>query len=328
MGPETLPLFESGDLIICPALGEVRTGGGANVRLGPINMKVLSLLVSRDGEVVSRGELLDTVWKNQVVGDDTLTRCISDIRAELRSLTGRDGHIETIPKRGYRWLGGACGSTPVEAPRGQTSASAPGFRPVLEPSLPPDPMPPDPTPASDRSPVSRPRHRRRWLVWSGRGVLYAAALVVVASAAIWLLDRLSGPAPAVIAVLPPSASSVEAELAAAVGDRLTERLLELEGVSVLSRSAVASRPSNPYPYFYYEFDARWLIDSQLRRAGDETALEIAVVDARTGIVLFQTQSPARSQSVESGANDRPMGAALADAPLERAIVFIRAQLAP
>lgn len=316
MAVETLPLFESADLRICPELGEVRNDRGESVRLGPVNMKVLALLVARDGAVVSRAELLDTVWRNQLVGDDTLTRSISDIRAELRRLTGRDGQIETLPKRGYRWLGAGRAPEPAAAPDDPPRAAPEAWSPPASEPLEAIPPPGAPTPDAPARPATD-----RWLAWARRGVVYAAALVALATAAVWLLDRLTPPAPVVVAILPSApASSLETDLAAAIDTLLGERLMALDRVDVLSRSAVESRPGNPFPYFHYEFDARWLIESELRRAGGETLLAVGVVDARTGIVLFQSAQP-----VPSDGETAPL-------PVERALQpvldFIRAELAP
>jgi DNA-binding winged helix-turn-helix (wHTH) protein len=98
------PEYQCGDLRICPSLGTITSASGASVRLGPVNMRVLEALLAGAGDVVSRSDLFKAVWKNQVVSDDALTRCIADIRAELRTFSGQDNWIETLPKRGYRWL--------------------------------------------------------------------------------------------------------------------------------------------------------------------------------------------------------------------------------
>ena len=103
MAPPDPKRLESADLSIIPDRGEIRNARGESARLGPVNMKVLGFLMSRAGRVVSRADLFEAVWKNQVVGDDALTRSISDIRAEIGRLSDRENLIETLPKRGYRW---------------------------------------------------------------------------------------------------------------------------------------------------------------------------------------------------------------------------------
>ena len=277
MTPHNPLLFESSDLSVCPERGEVRNARGESTRLGPVNMKVLALLMSRAGHVVVRAEIFAAVWRNQVVGDDVLTRAISDIRAELDRLSGHEGLIETLPKRGYRWT--------AEVRRAAASAlteAAPVGSSV-------------PVPRGD-SVASGAEHRRakgrnRLLVWAGRGVLYAAALVLIASVGVWLMDQLARPGPPVVAMLPIAAESAQQELAARFEQQLADHLLRLESVDLLARSAVESRPSNPFPYFYYEFGASWLVEAELKRLSAGTVLTIDLVDARTGIVLLQSTAP-------------------------------------
>ncbi|MGX5173069.1 winged helix-turn-helix domain-containing protein [Aliikangiella sp. IMCC44653] len=84
-----------------------QTGDGAqqlaqSLRIRPLNMQVLALLLDNAGEVVTRSEIFDKVWKQQIVSDDSLTRCISDLRNQLKQLSPHP-LIETIPKKGYRW---------------------------------------------------------------------------------------------------------------------------------------------------------------------------------------------------------------------------------
>jgi Tol biopolymer transport system component/DNA-binding winged helix-turn-helix (wHTH) protein len=68
----------------------------------PKVMKVLLTLSAQQGRVVSKEDLISTVWPDTFVGDDVLTRCISI----LRRITEDDPHtphfIQTIPKVGYR----------------------------------------------------------------------------------------------------------------------------------------------------------------------------------------------------------------------------------
>ena len=273
-------LYESGDLRICPERGEIRNSRGESARLGPVNMRVLALLLSRHGQVVSRNELFEAVWKNQIVGDDVLTRCISDIRAEIGRLSAGDKHIETIPKRGYRWLAAVrVSSTPIGSPTDGLDG--------------PTARPPDGVP--------RPRPQGLLLKWVGRGAAYVAAIVALASIGVWFVDQLTGPAAAVVAVLPVPAESPERELAARIEKALAEYLLRRDRVALLSRSAIESRPSNPFPYFHYEFGARWLVESELQRRAEETIVTVALVDARSGVVLFQSIGPIEHESPPTGA---------------------------
>ncbi len=83
---------------------DIEAQGQKPVRLSPVNKKVLLTLLAHAGEAVSRQQLFDTVWPNQVISDDALTRCVSDLRAQLKSSHPGETLIQTIPKVGYRWL--------------------------------------------------------------------------------------------------------------------------------------------------------------------------------------------------------------------------------
>jgi len=94
--------YQTAGLIICPNAGEVRQNK-QSIRLSPVNMRVLMVLVKQSGETVTRQQIFEQVWPNQVVSDDALTRAIADLRAQLKPLTSESGLIKTRPKVGYSW---------------------------------------------------------------------------------------------------------------------------------------------------------------------------------------------------------------------------------
>ena len=69
MPSHSTPDYQCGELRISPALGFVSNGQGESIRLGPVNMKVLATLLAQPGSMVSRGELFEGVWRNQVVSE-------------------------------------------------------------------------------------------------------------------------------------------------------------------------------------------------------------------------------------------------------------------
>jgi TolB-like protein/DNA-binding winged helix-turn-helix (wHTH) protein/cytochrome c-type biogenesis protein CcmH/NrfG len=73
--------------------------GGQPVELRPKSFDVLALLARNAGRVVTKDELMAGVWPGVVVSDESLTRCVSDIRQAL----GDDAQrlIKTVPRRGY-----------------------------------------------------------------------------------------------------------------------------------------------------------------------------------------------------------------------------------
>lgn len=78
--------------------GILRRGDGAATTLRPKTLTLLLLLHERAGHLVGRTEILDTVWPEVTVTDDSITQCIVEIRRAL----GDDGTLlKTVPRRGY-----------------------------------------------------------------------------------------------------------------------------------------------------------------------------------------------------------------------------------
>lgn len=87
-----------------PADGTVSTAK-SSVQLEPKVMAVLVALAGRQGQVVSRNDLLAQVWSGAVVSDDALSRCIYQLRNEVAPLISDEPPqkvIQTLRKRGYR----------------------------------------------------------------------------------------------------------------------------------------------------------------------------------------------------------------------------------
>lgn len=95
--------FRIGPWLVTPRLNAI-SRNGPQVHLEPKVMDVLVSLATRNGETVSREELLRAVWPNTFVTDDALTRCVSELRRVLEDDIHDPHFIETIPKRGYRMV--------------------------------------------------------------------------------------------------------------------------------------------------------------------------------------------------------------------------------
>jgi TolB-like protein/DNA-binding winged helix-turn-helix (wHTH) protein/tetratricopeptide (TPR) repeat protein len=77
---------------------------GQRVALEPKALRVLTLLVRRAGHLVDKQELLECVWPNTFVEENTLTRTIVILRRELGDSSRDSKIIETVPTRGYRFI--------------------------------------------------------------------------------------------------------------------------------------------------------------------------------------------------------------------------------
>src|SRR5262245_10828639 len=100
------------------ATGELRQRDHV-IKLAPQPFKVLEFLASRAGEVVTRGEIRDHVWSGDtfVDFDQGLNFCIRQIREVLGDTADAPRFIETLPRRGYRFLMPVTQTAPVQSVR-------------------------------------------------------------------------------------------------------------------------------------------------------------------------------------------------------------------
>lgn len=258
-------LFNCAALEFDLELGSVKNTLGETQRLSPINLKLLAYLLARQGDVVSRTELFDAVWPNQIVSDDVLTRAISDIRTQLAKLDESSKFIETLPKRGYRWALEVV-SCVVQ---NRTESNTSGPTPVI----------------AAKTPFQNTRAISRKLI---NLLLYIGAALLLAFVLMWWLSQ-STLNQISLAVLPTLSERPQTELIAKSLDENLLRLLRKNpNLKLLSKSAIASRPQNPFPYFFKEFGTKWVLESRVQDNEGFYQLELSLVDARTGIELRST----------------------------------------
>jgi len=77
---------------------------GEVVSLTPKAFETLALLVERNGEVVEKDELMQKLWPNTFVEENSLTRNISVLRKALGEGRNEHHYIVTVPGRGYRFV--------------------------------------------------------------------------------------------------------------------------------------------------------------------------------------------------------------------------------
>jgi TolB-like protein/Flp pilus assembly protein TadD len=79
--------------------------GDREVRLTPKALALLSFIAGRPGEVITKEELFGAVWPEVAVGDAALVTCIQELRKALGDNARRPRYIETLHRRGYRFIG-------------------------------------------------------------------------------------------------------------------------------------------------------------------------------------------------------------------------------
>jgi DNA-binding winged helix-turn-helix (wHTH) protein/tetratricopeptide (TPR) repeat protein len=157
--------FKLGEWVVRPVSGEVE-GSSGSFRLEPKVMDVLVYLAGRAGQVVTKDELLENVWKDTFVADGALFRHVSELRRVLGDDPRTPRIIETIPKRGYRLVAPVAAVAPAAAP----GAPPPDASPMAAASI----------PAARESALDRVRLRHR---------LMLASLSLVAVVALTLAIR-------------------------------------------------------------------------------------------------------------------------------------------
>lgn len=137
-------IWEFGEFQLDVAGRDLRRGGQV-VALTPKSFELLVFLVQRQGDIVTKEEIFAGIWLDTIVEESNLSVQVSTLRRALGDQASHPVYIETIPRRGYRFLAPA---TLVEL----TSAPVPV------------PLPPPPKP-------------RRWSALLGVGSLPFAALL-------------------------------------------------------------------------------------------------------------------------------------------------------
>ena len=110
--PRAVPVYRFGDYELDRRTLELSKSGAA-VKLAPQPARMLALLASRPGELVSRDEIRRELWGDGtfVDFDRNLNYCLTCIREALGDTARSPRYIETLPRRGYRFI------SKVERPR-------------------------------------------------------------------------------------------------------------------------------------------------------------------------------------------------------------------
>jgi TolB-like protein/DNA-binding winged helix-turn-helix (wHTH) protein/cytochrome c-type biogenesis protein CcmH/NrfG len=207
------------------------TREGTVVRLQDQPLQVLLALLDQPGVMVPREQLITRLWPKGVVDYEAgLNTVVRKLRAALGDDPGEPRYIETIPRRGYRFIG------TIEVPEVLARATGPQ---TPAPEVGPAPMPPaasisEPVAAVSTAPTP---HARRWRSWAWLlAVLVPVGLVL----GTWSLRQQQAHVAESIAVLPfrpllPEAADPALELGMA--DTLIMQLSRIPGLRVTPLTA-------------------------------------------------------------------------------------------
>jgi TolB-like protein/DNA-binding winged helix-turn-helix (wHTH) protein/Tfp pilus assembly protein PilF len=100
---EPKTIYEFGEFRLDPE-ARILVQGGKIVPVTPKGVELLRALVERPGEVVAKDDLIKAVWPDTFVEETNLTSNISILRKQLGVHPEGGEYIETLPKRGYRFI--------------------------------------------------------------------------------------------------------------------------------------------------------------------------------------------------------------------------------
>jgi len=251
--------------------GELRKHG-LRVRLQRQPFEVLALLIERAGDVVTREELQQKLWPaNTFVDfDHGLNKAINKIREALGDSAEAPRFVETVARRGYRFLADVKVSSPA----------------TIAPPAPvekPEPLPAEPL----APPAVAERHTWTWTV--------AASLVAVLATAgvVWGVHSAASAKPAIrsIAVLPlESLSSDQSQdyFADGMTDELITELGRISALRVISRTSVMAykHTRKPLRDIARELNVDAVVEGTVLRSGDVVRITAQLIDGTSDTHLW------------------------------------------
>lgn len=247
---------------------------GTPVPLQPQPLRVLRELLGRPGELVKREELQRALWgeHTHVDFDQGLNFCVRQIRRALRDSARAPRYVETLPRRGYRFV------APVEQdPPGILGA---GSEPAAAPA---------PKAAPSRS-------RRTWALMT--------LSVAAATLGLGLLFTAARPAERRMLVVLPfenlSPETGQDRLAEGLTEELTAELgrIQPQRLGVTSRTAAAQYAAKRVGVdaIARELKVDYVVEGSVRKSGDRVRITVSLIKADDRAQLF-------SESYESASRD-------------------------
>lgn len=237
--------------------------------------QVLSLLIERNGEIVSKEEFFEKVWGGSFVEDNNLTVTIRSLRKLLGDDAKQARFIENIPRKGYRFI------APVKTAAAPLTVRTAGGIADTRGSE---------TSVVDPQPVSR---------LLSRPVLVLATVLVIALIAAAAVDYKGlflseqRPAPIVtIAVLPFSSSAGEGEIfTQGFTESLMDTLTKVRGLRVIDRNSTiqAARETGDTIQAARRVNAAKVLTGSVSQVSDDIVIDVELTDVASNSKVFATR---------------------------------------
>jgi len=284
-GPQLSQRFHFGVFDLDLRAGELRKHG-QRIRLQEQPFQVLAMLVQNPGEVVTREDLQKRLWSADtfVDFDHGLNKAINKIREALSDSAESPRFVETVARRGYRFLAEVKIADAISPPASQTAAPPPAAAQAVPRADSAEPLP------TARSPFA----------WK---LATLVLILLIASLAIWKLYPWSRPSPTIhsLAVLPLESLSNDASqdyFADGMTDELISDLGQISALRVISRTSVMAykRARKPLPQIARELNVDAVVEGTVLRSGDRVRITAQLIEASSDKHLW-------SQSYEGELRD-------------------------
>ena len=240
---------------------------GQVIPLTPKVFQTLLVLVENGGHVVGKEELYKQVWQDAFVEETNLTKNISILRKVLGNGHGATSFIETVPKRGYRFV----------APVRKSEHGSNGAKPVVSLDT-----------AADNHPDLAKRITRPKLL-----AMIALAAVAAGTVGLFLyLRRASAPVAIESVAVMPFVNDTDNPDTEYLADGMTETLInglsQIPGVSVKGRSSVFRYKGKEFVprKIGQELGVQAILHGRLVERGEQLTLNVELIDAATENVLW------------------------------------------
>jgi TolB-like protein/DNA-binding winged helix-turn-helix (wHTH) protein/Flp pilus assembly protein TadD len=253
--------------------GELRKRG-VRVRLQEQPFQVLAMLLARPGELVTREELRGRLWTADtfVDFDHGLNKAINKIRGALGDSAESPRFVETVARRGYRFIADVAVVDLEAAPPETRAPSTGGAPPTADDREPP--VSSEPTTAPNRL------GWRRTLTITGCGLTLASLILIG-----WLFQS-RGESPMIrsVAVLPLENLSGDASqeyFADGMTDQLIATLGQISALRVISRTSVMGYKGarKPLPQIARELNVDAVIEGSIMRSGGQMRITAQLIEA-------------------------------------------------
>ena len=258
------PVLRFGIYEVDPHSGELRKGG-VRIKVQQQPLKLLEILLRHPGEVVTREELRTRIWPDASYGDfdQAVNVAVAKLRSALGDSADNPRFIETIPRRGYRFIA----EVSVLEPGGEEPEEARKFDPpaiVVEPQ--------------------KAKSLSSWIIvalslallaiiavvvfrWKSHSVASVSSKAAIRSLAVLPLENLSGDA--------------QDYFAEGMTDELITDLAQIDALRVISRTSVMPyrNTRKPLPQIARELNVDAIVEGTVLRSGDQVRITAQLIQA-------------------------------------------------